>query len=68
MQILIANEMASELFGFSQEELLGTELNDLVTLKSRSQDPMAESHLEDTGEIIEVSGKVVSIVILLTQR
>jgi hypothetical protein len=52
--------MASELFGFSQEELLGIELNDLVTLKSKSQETIAESHLEDTGEIIEVSGKVVS--------
>ena len=58
--------MASELFGFSQEELIGIELNDLVTLDSKPKETIAESHLEDNGEIIEVSGKVVRILITNT--
>ena len=53
--------MACELFGFSQEDLLGVELNDLVTLKSQSPSTVTESYLDDSGDILEVSGKVVRI-------
>ena len=52
--------MACELFEFSQEELLGVQLSDLLTAKSKAPSPMSESHLGADGEIIEVSGKVVS--------
>ena len=52
--------MACELFEFSQEELLGIQLSDLLTSKSKAPNPMSESHLGTDGEIIEVSGKVVS--------
>lgn len=60
-EILVANEMACELFAFSREELLGLQLSDLVTLKSKGSTTVTETHIGDGGELIEVSGKVVSI-------
>ena len=59
-QILVANEMACELFGFSCDELIGIQLSDLITLKAKGHSTILETHLEETGEIVEVSGKVVS--------
>lgn len=52
--------MACELFGFSREELIGVQLSDLVTLKSKGPTTINETHLEDSGDIVQVSGKVVS--------
>ncbi len=60
-QILIANDMAHELFAFTDDELVGVHLNDLVTLKAKASSTVTESYLEDTGEIVEVSGKVVCV-------
>ena len=57
--------MACELFGFNSDELIGLQLNDLVTLKKNEQSTLLESHLEATGEIVEVAGKVVKKQILL---
>ena len=61
-QILIANEMACELFGFANDDLIGLQLNDLITLKPKSPTTITESHLEDSGEIVEVCGKVVDAI------
>ncbi len=52
--------MACELFGFGDNDLIGLHLNDLITMKSRSEITVGESHLGDDGEVVEVSGKVVS--------
>ena len=52
--------MACELFGFEQEELLGIQLSDLLTLKAKCSQTVSETHLEDTGQFVEVSGKLVS--------
>ena len=52
--------MACELFGFSQSELIGVNLSDLLTLKPKQPEAIMESHLEDTGEIVEIHGQVVS--------
>lgn len=57
---MIANDMACELFGYDESELIGMNLKELLQLKSKEQLIAGESHLESTGEIFEVSGKVVS--------
>ena len=54
--------MACELFGFAQDELIGVQLNELVSLRPKTAETLAENHLQETGEIVEVSGKVVSFV------
>ncbi len=54
--------MACELFGFSNDDLIGLQLNDLITLKAKSPTTITESHLEDSGEIVEVCGKVVDAI------
>ncbi|XP_071112685.1 PAS domain-containing serine/threonine-protein kinase-like isoform X1 [Haliotis cracherodii] len=61
-EILVANEMACELFSYEQDELLGRRLRDLIHLKPRDQQTMVESHLELNGELIDISGKVVDAV------
>ena len=53
--------MACELFGFQREELIGNQLADLLSQKSDNPCTVAESHLEENGNIIETSGQVVSI-------
>ncbi|KAK3088561.1 hypothetical protein FSP39_020640 [Pinctada imbricata] len=62
-EILVANEMACELFGFESDELIGKELKQLIRLKPKDQSTILESHLEEnTGEVINVSGRVVDAV------
>ncbi|KAL4217724.1 hypothetical protein ACF0H5_022464 [Mactra antiquata] len=61
-EILIANEMACELFGYEETELIGMMLKNLVKLKPREQGTIMESHLESTGEMVNLSGKVVDAV------
>lgn len=51
--------MACELFGFDQEELIGKPLNDFVRLKPKEQATIMESHLETTGEVVNINGNVV---------
>ena len=52
--------MACELFGFHKTELVGIELRELLTLKSKSPQTVAESTLDSAGEVCEMHGKVVS--------
>ena len=59
-QILVANEMACELFGYDETEMIGLLLKDLVKLKPKDQATILESHLELTGEVVDIAGKVVS--------
>ena len=49
--------MAGELFGFTNNDLIGLQLNDLITLKQKAPVTIGETHLEDSGDIVEVSGK-----------
>ena len=53
--------MAGELFGFNPEEMVGKKMSDLlsVTNKSRPQ-ALMEEHLETSGQVVMVSGHVVS--------
>ena len=60
LQILMANDMACELFAFDESELIGCQLTELMSTKSRGLQTTSELHLSDNGEIIQVSGKVVS--------
>ncbi|XP_041361315.1 PAS domain-containing serine/threonine-protein kinase-like [Gigantopelta aegis] len=61
-EILIANDMACELFGYDQSDLVGMKLKDLIHLKPRDQKTLAESHLEPTGEVVSLSGIVVDAI------
>ena len=63
MQILVANEMACELFCYSTNELVGMKMSSLLSVNDRKQpEALCEQHLEDNGEVVMVSGKVVSII------
>jgi PAS domain S-box-containing protein len=61
IQILVANEMACELFGYEETELIGMMLKDLVRLKPREQATIMESHLEPSGQVVNLTGKVVRV-------
>lgn len=61
-EILVANEMACELFGYDEAEMVGLLLKDLVKLKPKDQATILESHLELTGEVVDIAGKVVDAV------
>ena len=68
LQILVANDMACELFAFDESELIGCQLTDLLSIKSRGIQSTSELHLRDNGEVIEVAGKVVSWVATLIRK
>lgn len=59
-QILTANDMTCELFGYETEELLGKKLKDLIKLKPKEQATIQECHFdESSGNIVSLAGKVV---------
>ncbi|XP_014680785.1 PREDICTED: PAS domain-containing serine/threonine-protein kinase-like isoform X2 [Priapulus caudatus] len=60
-EILIANEMACELFGYYKDELIGMPLSDHFKCKQKHE-ALMENHLESTGEVVMVSGKVLEAV------
>ncbi|XP_013389166.1 PAS domain-containing serine/threonine-protein kinase isoform X1 [Lingula anatina] len=57
-EILMANEMACELFAYNEDELIGARLTDLVRLKKKEQEALMETELEDDGKVVSVAGKV----------
>ncbi|XP_071804345.1 PAS domain-containing serine/threonine-protein kinase-like isoform X2 [Asterias amurensis] len=58
-KILVANEMACELFCYSTNELVGMKMSSLLSVNDRKQpEALCEQHLEDNGEVVIVSGKV----------
>lgn len=56
----MANEMACELFEYEESELIGMRLEEMIQLKHKDQRSVTETHLETSGDIVEISGKVVS--------
>ena len=58
-QILTANDMACELFGYEENQLVGRQLKGLLRLKSKEQEVITETHLEPSGQIVSLAGKVV---------
>ncbi|XP_033105497.1 PAS domain-containing serine/threonine-protein kinase-like [Anneissia japonica] len=62
-KILIANSMSSELFGFSTEELVGIKLSDLLSApNNKRQSALVEEHIETSGKVVMVSGKVMDAI------
>ena len=53
--------MACELFSYEEDELIGRLLKDMVKLKPKDQATILESHLESSGDVVNLAGKVVSI-------
>ena len=51
--------MACELFGYEENQLVGRPLKDLLRLKSKEQEVITETHLEPSGQIVSLAGKVV---------
>lgn len=55
--------MACELFGHTDEHLIGRKLSELLKVKKRNQDALEELELDpDTGNMVKISGKIVSLV------
>nr|XP_011431433.3 PAS domain-containing serine/threonine-protein kinase isoform X1 [Crassostrea gigas] len=62
-EILTANDMTCELFGYETEELLGKKLKDLIKLKPKEQATIQECHFdESSGNIVSLAGKVVDAI------
>jgi PAS domain-containing serine/threonine kinase len=62
-KILIANEMACELFDYTHDRLVGMKLKDLfVSPFQEKQDSLIEEHIDSSGKTIMVNGKVVEAV------
>ncbi|XP_070533468.1 PAS domain-containing serine/threonine-protein kinase-like isoform X2 [Ptychodera flava] len=58
-KILVANDMACELFSYKAEELVGVKLSELLSIPNqKKQEALMETHLEPSGEVVVVSGKV----------
>lgn len=61
----MANEIAGKLFGYLNDELTGMKMSRLFTMKDGfKQDALLEQHIDTEGNIVMVSGKVVSSTIL----
>ncbi|XP_064596713.1 PAS domain-containing serine/threonine-protein kinase-like [Liolophura sinensis] len=60
-EILMANEMACEMFEYEESELIGMRLEEMIQLKHKDQRSVTETHLEASGDIVEICGKVVDI-------
>lgn len=57
----MANDMAIELFNYPRDELIGMKMSSLFTDTHREkQESLMEQHIEGSGAIVMVSGKVVS--------
>jgi len=62
VQILTANDVACELFGLTEQSLVGTLLTDVLKSPSRQQAAAAETLLELTGDVLQLSAIVVPLV------
>ena len=60
-QILICNDMACELFGYTDDDLIGKKLGQLLRIKKREQGALEELEIDpQTGDIVKISGRIVS--------
>lgn len=58
-EILTANDMAVELFNYSRQQLIGIKLSDLFAdTHKEKQEALVEQHVEASGAMVMVSGKV----------
>ena len=59
-KILIANEMACELFSYTHDRLVGMKLRELFASPfQEKQDSLIEEHIDSSGKRVMVNGKVV---------
>ena len=56
--------MCCELFGYDTTDLIGRPLKEMMRQKSKSQETITETHLEPSGQIVSLAGKVVRVVAL----
>ncbi|KAI8499219.1 hypothetical protein Bbelb_229830 [Branchiostoma belcheri] len=62
-QILVANDMACELFGYGQDQLVAMQLSHLLSGHRSSHLALTETHLDPaSGELVSIAGKVVDAV------
>lgn len=60
-EILTANDMAAELFGYSAQQLIGIKMSQLFAdVHKEKQESLVEQHIEASGAVVMVNGKVVS--------
>ena len=53
--------MAVELFSYPRDQLIGSKMSSLFAASYREkQEALVEQHLEESGAVVLVSGKVVS--------
>jgi len=67
-QILTANDVACELFGFTERSIVGVLLTDILKTTSRQHAAAAETLLELSGDMLQLSAIVVCITCLLAGR
>lgn len=61
-EILTANDMAAELFGYSTQQLIGIKMSQLFAdVHKEKQEALVEQHIEASGAVVMVNGKVVSV-------
>lgn len=57
----MANDMAIELFRYPRDQLIGMKMSSLFTdMHREKQESLVEQHIEGSGAVVMVSGKVVS--------
>ncbi|XP_015780181.1 PREDICTED: PAS domain-containing serine/threonine-protein kinase-like [Acropora digitifera] len=62
-EILTANDMAAELFSYSRQQLIGIKLLDLFAdTHKEKQETLMEQHVEASGAVVMVSGKVLEAI------
>ena len=64
-EILVANDVACDMFAYTHDELIGMKMSKMFTKSDEArQEALVEQHIEDSGAVVMVSGKVVSCSIL----
>lgn len=57
----MANDMACELFGYSDAELIGVRLSTLLNNRHKDQGALQELDIDpETGCMVQISGRIVS--------
>ncbi|XP_048590414.1 PAS domain-containing serine/threonine-protein kinase isoform X2 [Nematostella vectensis] len=61
-EILMANDMAVDLFSYPRDKLIGMKMSSLFTDTHREkQEALVEQHIEGSGAVVVVSGKVMEV-------
>ena len=64
-EILVANDVACDMFAYTHDELIGMKMSKMFTKNDEArQEALVEQHIEDSGAVVMVSGKVVSCMVI----